>query len=650
MPTNPSLMDDEEEHKYLRPYRGKKADAESQAIKLKRGEIFIEYPDSGPGSGIGRMKMGDGTHVYRDLPYLFDQTDLTASFLKGFTPTTVTNDNTLLSNIANNKDLGTITAATKKLIENRIANEGVNASSIATLWSTVVTNGGTCTMGGTNGDGTVASTSATKNLDIRKDINSLWSTVFNNSSGNKYGNAALRNDINNNKTAITNLQSATATLNGSMSTANTNISNLQAATATLNGSVTALQGATSSLNSTLNTATNNISTLWSTVFSSTAANGLANSKLRADINAASGSGEAVAGRVGTLESTVFNNTGNNYTGTWSGHSQDNPPSTVSAKANKSLREDVNTLWLTVYGNAEGQIGNMLLSYHMNVAESNISSLQGATSSLNSSINSMNTKLNGATASIAGLQSSTYSINNDVTDLENVVFDLKTFAQGGKGNNTLASEIASANSNIAALNGSMSSANTAINTINNTTIPNINNSISTLNSHLTTVYNKTCELCSYSWENTSQSQKFVHGTNQNLYELTCWFGSDSGASVPKQNFGDYLIFYNFYIDNAGSTNFSSGHTIKGLIATFGYSPAVMRFDAPISSDDISWRNTMYSSTTGVTHITVGNSSLQTEKTSFKLSFTQNLIFSTTTDKVTITIKFYAVRINPMTGYM
>ena len=183
MPTNPSLMDDEEEHKYLRPYRGKKADAESQAIKLKRGEIFIEYPDSGPGSGIGRMKMGDGTHVYRDLPYLFDQTDLTASFLKGFTPTTVTNDNTLLSNIANNKDLGTITAATKKLIENRIANEGVNASSIATLWSTVVTNGGTCTMGGTNGDGTVASTSATKNLDIRKDINSLWSTVFNNSSG-----------------------------------------------------------------------------------------------------------------------------------------------------------------------------------------------------------------------------------------------------------------------------------------------------------------------------------------------------------------------------------------------------------------------------------------------------------------------------------
>ncbi len=162
MPINPSLTDDEDEHKVLRPYRGQESDAKDQNIKLERGEIFIEYPDATPtgggiGSGIGRMKMGDGQKLYRDLPYLFDQTDLSASFLKKFTPTTVTADNTLLGMIANNKNLATITAAEKKLIENRISKEGTldstisaivtkldnNASSVSKLWSTVATSAGT---------------------------------------------------------------------------------------------------------------------------------------------------------------------------------------------------------------------------------------------------------------------------------------------------------------------------------------------------------------------------------------------------------------------------------------------------------------------------------------------------------------------------
>ncbi len=57
---------------YLRPRRGKKSTAIAQltsANPLKRGEIFFEVPDDGVGTGPGKIKMGDGTTGYEDLPY-----------------------------------------------------------------------------------------------------------------------------------------------------------------------------------------------------------------------------------------------------------------------------------------------------------------------------------------------------------------------------------------------------------------------------------------------------------------------------------------------------------------------------------------------------------------------------------------------------
>ena len=54
---------------YLRPRRGKEATAKSQNIVLKRGEIFFETPAGGVGTGIGRLKMGDGSTSYASLPY-----------------------------------------------------------------------------------------------------------------------------------------------------------------------------------------------------------------------------------------------------------------------------------------------------------------------------------------------------------------------------------------------------------------------------------------------------------------------------------------------------------------------------------------------------------------------------------------------------
>lgn len=60
----------------LRPRRGKKATAETQNIVLKRGEVFFESPDTGVGTGTGRIKIGDGTTPYKNLPYFIDITNL----------------------------------------------------------------------------------------------------------------------------------------------------------------------------------------------------------------------------------------------------------------------------------------------------------------------------------------------------------------------------------------------------------------------------------------------------------------------------------------------------------------------------------------------------------------------------------------------
>lgn len=53
----------------LRPKRGKRSTAIDQKIKLARGEIFFEVPDTGTGTGVCNVVMGDGISKYEDLPY-----------------------------------------------------------------------------------------------------------------------------------------------------------------------------------------------------------------------------------------------------------------------------------------------------------------------------------------------------------------------------------------------------------------------------------------------------------------------------------------------------------------------------------------------------------------------------------------------------
>ena len=81
---------------HLKPYRGKKATAESQNIVLKRGEVFFEVPAGGVGTGIGKIKMGDGTTAYSDLPYFSSVDDTVVSW----TDTADTIDTTNNTNVA----------------------------------------------------------------------------------------------------------------------------------------------------------------------------------------------------------------------------------------------------------------------------------------------------------------------------------------------------------------------------------------------------------------------------------------------------------------------------------------------------------------------------------------------------------------------
>jgi microcystin-dependent protein len=71
---------------FFKPRRGKKSTAESQNIVLKRGEVFFESPTGGVGTGIGRIKVGDGTTPYTSLPYFMS--------LDSFPSNKVTFDNT----------------------------------------------------------------------------------------------------------------------------------------------------------------------------------------------------------------------------------------------------------------------------------------------------------------------------------------------------------------------------------------------------------------------------------------------------------------------------------------------------------------------------------------------------------------------------
>ena len=110
---------------YLRPRRGKKATAEAQltsSAPLKRGEVFFEVPDSGVGTGLGRIKMGDGSTAYASLPTFLEQLNPDTA-LVGFTNSTTGSEDlstnaTYASAIVPSANLKTIFTNLKQLLLN----------------------------------------------------------------------------------------------------------------------------------------------------------------------------------------------------------------------------------------------------------------------------------------------------------------------------------------------------------------------------------------------------------------------------------------------------------------------------------------------------------------------------------------------------
>ena len=105
---------------YLRPLRGPKSAAIAQldeTAPLKKGEIFFEYPETGPGTGIGKMKMGDGVSSYLQLPYFMDF----SSSIVEFTDTTEPDDTSideLLEDIAPLNSAGDLLGYIKHFLVN----------------------------------------------------------------------------------------------------------------------------------------------------------------------------------------------------------------------------------------------------------------------------------------------------------------------------------------------------------------------------------------------------------------------------------------------------------------------------------------------------------------------------------------------------
>lgn len=61
---------------YLRPKRGKGTTASRNHLLLRRGEVFLEIPETGYSTDLGKIKVGDGFTEYSQLEYFLDNSRL----------------------------------------------------------------------------------------------------------------------------------------------------------------------------------------------------------------------------------------------------------------------------------------------------------------------------------------------------------------------------------------------------------------------------------------------------------------------------------------------------------------------------------------------------------------------------------------------
>ena len=81
------------------PKRGMRSTAINQGLLLKRGEVYFEVPESGVGTGSGKIIMGDGLTSYENLPYFTEG---------GAAAGTVTSVNNVKPDVNGNIDLNSV--------------------------------------------------------------------------------------------------------------------------------------------------------------------------------------------------------------------------------------------------------------------------------------------------------------------------------------------------------------------------------------------------------------------------------------------------------------------------------------------------------------------------------------------------------------
>jgi len=158
------------DNRILRPHRGKASTmAGSRShIVLDVGELFVELPDTGVGTGESKIKIGDGKTQYKDLPYAIG--DVSNNTIK-YSSNTSTNVANALNNVASGKKLGEMIAGLKQAITLMNSNTSSELSDIKDSFqdgcNTIVSG---CTTYGV----TPASNSAT---DIANAIKKIYTEV-----------------------------------------------------------------------------------------------------------------------------------------------------------------------------------------------------------------------------------------------------------------------------------------------------------------------------------------------------------------------------------------------------------------------------------------------------------------------------------------
>jgi hypothetical protein len=115
--------------KIFKPRRGLKATAIKKSIVLEKGELFFEVPEGGVGTGLARVKLGDGVHKYDELPYSINLDEINDIRLV-FNASSTADNTALLNEIVTGKSLGNLIGSIKTLLSNLVKSDTTNTKKL----------------------------------------------------------------------------------------------------------------------------------------------------------------------------------------------------------------------------------------------------------------------------------------------------------------------------------------------------------------------------------------------------------------------------------------------------------------------------------------------------------------------------------------